>query len=201
MAAAAVIDALRAGQTVLLPTDTVYGLAAVAGNESAVAGLYRLKGRVDSQPVALLAASVPQLLASLPELQGRDAAIVRALLPGGFTLVLANPARRYAWLTGSRPDAIGVRVPNLPGEAARVVEAVGCVAATSANDPGGRDPVSLDDVPGRIRRGCAAELDVGDLPGIASTVLDFTGLEPRVLREGAAPAGEALDRVRAVLSR
>jgi tRNA A37 threonylcarbamoyladenosine synthetase subunit TsaC/SUA5/YrdC len=81
-----------------------------------------------------------------------------------------------------------------------VLEAVGCVAATSANDPGGPDPVSLDDVPTRIRSGCAAELDVGRLPGIASTVLDFTGPEPQVLREGAAPSAEALARVRAASS-
>ena len=124
-----------------------------------------------------------------------------ALLPGAFTLVLPNPAHRYPWLTGERPETIGVRVPAVGGDALRVLEAVGCVAATSANDPGGPDPVSLADVPARIRAGCGAELDVGRLPGIASTVLDFTGTEPRVLREGAAPSAEALARVRAASSR
>src|SRR6185295_12037686 len=109
----------------------------------------------------------------VPELEQHSGAVVRALLPGPFTLVLANPARRYPWLTGARPETIGVRVPSLVGEARVVLDAVGCVAATSANDPGGPDPVSLDDVPARIRAGCAAELDVGRLPGIASTVLDF----------------------------
>ena len=197
MAADEVIAALVAGLPVLLPTDTVYGLAASPAQERYAEGLYALKGREHRQPVALVAASVERLLEVVPEL---DRTIVRALLPGAFTLVLPNPAHRYPWLTGERPDTIGVRVPAVGGDALRVLDAVGCVAATSANDPGGPDPVSLDDVPARIRAGCGAELDVGRLPGIASTVLDFTGPEPQVLREGAAPSAEALARVRAASS-
>ena len=165
MAAGDLIDALRRGQPVLLPTDTVYGLAAAAASEPAVAGLYRLKGRAGRQPVALLAASLEQLFAAVPELPARDTAIVRALLPGPFTLVLANPGGLYPWLTGSRGETLGVRVPALPHESFRAVETVGCVAATSANDPGGPDPVTLDDVPARIRAGCGAELDLGEPRG------------------------------------
>ena len=197
MAADEVIAALGAGLPVLLPTDTVYGLAASPAQERYADALYALKGREQRQPVALVAATVEQLLEVVPEL---DRTIVHALLPGAFTLVLPNPAHRYPWLTGERPDTIGVRVPAVGGDALRVLDAVGCVAATSANDPGGPDPVSLADVPARIRAGCGAELDVGRLPGIASTVLDFTGPEPRVLREGAAPSAEALARVRGASS-
>jgi tRNA A37 threonylcarbamoyladenosine synthetase subunit TsaC/SUA5/YrdC len=72
--------------------------------------------------------------------------------------------------------------------------------ATSANDPGGPDPVSLDDVPARIREGCAAELDVGPLPGVPSTVIDFTADDPQVIRDGAGAAADALERVRAALA-
>jgi tRNA A37 threonylcarbamoyladenosine synthetase subunit TsaC/SUA5/YrdC len=72
--------------------------------------------------------------------------------------------------------------------------------ATSANEPGGPNPSSVDDVPQRIRSGCAAELDVGQLPGAPSTVIDFTGDEPQVLREGAAPASDAIERVRSLLA-
>ena len=195
----AMIDALRAGLPVLLPTDTVYGLAASADREAYASRLYRLKGRPAAQPSALLAADVETLLESVPELRGRAEAIVRELLPGPFTLVLPNPARRYRWLTGGRTDALGVRVPELPAAARSVVAAVGCVVATSANDPGGADPVTLDDVPPRIRAAVAAELDLGPLPGTPSTVIDFTGTEPVVIREGAAPAADALARVRSGL--
>jgi L-threonylcarbamoyladenylate synthase len=69
------------------------------------------------------------------------------------------------------------------------------VAATSANLHGGPDPRRLSDVPAEILAGVAAALDGGELPGTPSTVLDLTGREPRVLREGAVPAAEALARV------
>jgi L-threonylcarbamoyladenylate synthase len=194
------LEGIRSGRPVLLPTDTVYGLVGSAYREEHAARVYRLKGRDAAQPTALLAASVDMLLECVPELRGRAGVIARALLPGRFTLVLPNPARRFRWLAGSRPDAIGVRVPDLPPEARAVVDAVGCVLATSANEPGGPSPETLEDVPARIREGCAAELDAGRLPGIPSTVIDFTGGEPVVIREGAAPSAEALARVSRALA-
>ena len=190
------IEAIRAGQPVLLPMDTVYGLIGAADREDHATRVYRLKGRAETQPTALLAATVDGLLEAVPELDER---IVRALLPGPFTLVLENPARRYRWLTGTRTDAIGVRVPELPDASREVVEAVGRVLATSANDPGGPNPASLSDVPQRIRDGCAAEVDLGTLPGTPSTVLDLSTAEPRVIREGAVPSAAAIERVRRAL--
>jgi L-threonylcarbamoyladenylate synthase len=183
-----------------LPTDTVYGLVASPYREDYAARVYRLKGRDQAQPTALLAANLELLFECVPELRGRAGVIARTLLPGPYTLVLSNPARRFRWLTGTRSDAIGVRVPALPPGAREVIDAVGCVLATSANDPGGQNPVLLSDVPSRIRAGCAAELDRGALPGTPSTVIDFTGPEPVVIRDGAAPAAEALERVRRALA-
>jgi len=186
------VTALRAGLPVLLPTDTVYGLAALPTAEAA-ARLYELKGRTTAQPTALLAAEVDALLAAVPEL---PRAPLDALLPGPYTLVLPNPAGRFPWLTGGAPGPIGVRVPELPTLTRAVVSEVGLILATSANDPGGPSPSTLADVPAHIRNGCGAELDLGPLPGTPSTVLDLTGAEPRVLREGAAPAAEAIARLR-----
>jgi L-threonylcarbamoyladenylate synthase len=195
------IEAIRAGKPVLLPTDTVYGLCVTPYRSEPARRLFRLKGRDDRQPVALLAADHAMLFECVPELRGRSGLIARALLPGPYTLVFPNPARRYRWLTGDRPDTIGVRIPNLPEPARRVLEAVGCVAATSANASGGADPASLVDVPEEVRGGCASAVDAGELPGTPSTVLDFTAREPAVLREGAVPAAEALERVREALGR
>jgi L-threonylcarbamoyladenylate synthase len=182
-----------------LATDTVYGLVTSAHREDYATRVYRLKGREATQPTALLAASIEDLFECVPELDGRSEVIVRALLPGPYTLILPNPAQRFRWLTGVRTDAIGVRVPELPEGARRVVDAAGCVMATSANDPGGPNPVSLDDVPQRIRDAVAAELDLGPLPGTPSTVIDFTHDEPLVLRDGAVPAAEAIARVQSAL--
>jgi L-threonylcarbamoyladenylate synthase len=183
---------------VVLPTDTVYGLCGDPRRETAAREIYRLKQRPAEQPLALLANDVDTLFDLLPEL---PRATVRALLPGPYTLVLPNPAQRFRWLTGSAPETIGVRVPELTGAGAEVLGEVGTVVATSANLHGGPEARALEDVPVEIRAGAAALVDGGELPGTPSTVLDLTGAEPRVLREGAVPARKALERAAAAFGR
>ena len=158
------VAALRAGRAVILPTDTVYGLCALPAHEEV---LYELKSRDRSKPVALLAADLDALASVV---SGLDRAVRERYLPGPFTLVVG---------------AVGVRVPELPPEAADVVSAVGVVAATSANLSDGLDPRTVEDIPEEIRSGCGAIVDAGELPGVPSTVVDLTGPEPRVLRQGA----------------
>jgi len=187
------VAAIAAGRLVVIPTDTVYGLACRPDSEEAVRALSQLKRRAPQQPIALVAASADALVELVPELAPRR------VLVGPYTLVVPNPAGRLPWLAGARPDAIGVRLPELSGSAASVLERVGAVAATSANLHGCPDPRRIEDVPGEILAGVAAVLDVGELPGLPSTVLDLTGPEPRVLREGAVPEAEALARVAAAL--
>jgi L-threonylcarbamoyladenylate synthase len=194
----AVVAAIRAGQPVVLPTDTVYGLCADAYREAPVRRLYRLKGREEVQPTALVSADVDVLLDAVPELQGRAEVFVRALLPGPYTLILPNPARRFTYLTGEKSATIGVRIPALSGDGAAVIERVRAVAATSANRPGEADPREVAEIPEELLAECGAVLDVGPLPGTASTVLDLTAAEPVVVREGAVSAKEALGRLAAL---
>jgi L-threonylcarbamoyladenylate synthase len=193
-------DAIRAGKPVILPTDTVYGLCSSAYSGAATQKLYELKGRDLRQPSALVAADMEMLFECLPELRGRAGVIARALLPGPYTLILPNPARRYRWLTGDNPHTIGVRVPNLPEAADRILSLIGCVVATSANLPGGPEPCRVEEIPPEILAGVAAVVDAGELPGTPSTIIDFTGAEPRVVREGAGSAADAIDRVSAALA-
>ena len=189
------VAALRTGRPVILPTDTVYGLCANPYSEDPVRRAYELKGRDPLQPSALVASDVDVLLECVPELRSRLGPALRSLLPGPFTLVVPNPAGRYRWLTGSNRFAIGVRVPEVPPPADAVLGRVGAVMATSANLRGGPDPASLAEVPPELLAGCAVALDAGELPGVPSTVIDLTGDEPSVLREGAVSAEEALERV------
>jgi L-threonylcarbamoyladenylate synthase len=190
--AQAAVAALRAGQCAILPTDTVYGLCADAYHETPVRRLLRLKKRPPELPVGIVASDLEIVLDAVPELRGRAAVMARALLPGPYTLVLPNPARRYRWLTGTRPETIGVRVPDLPAEANEVLDRFGAVAATSANLHGGPDPARVGDIPEALLRAVGAVVDAGALPGTPSTVVDLTGREPLVLREGAVPAADAL---------
>ena len=160
----AAVAALRAGRAVILPTDTVYGLCALPEHEAV---LYELKDRDRSKPVALLAADVDVLVAAVP---GLDPSVLGRYLPGPYTVVFGD---------------VGVRVPHLPPQAAAVVDAVGVVAATSANLAGGPDPRRVEEIPEEIRAACGAIVDAGELPGVPSTVIDLTGPEPRVVRPGA----------------
>jgi L-threonylcarbamoyladenylate synthase len=180
------VAAIRAGEPVILPTDTVYGLCAAPDR----AGLLSLlKGRPSWMPVALACADVTRLLELVPEALGRT-----ALLPGPYTLILPNPAGRFPAL-GSE-QTIGVRVPVLGGVTGEILDLVGAVAATSANRHGGADPRRLEDVPVEMLEACAVAVNGGELPGVPSTVVDLTGPEPRVVRVGAVPAGETLDLLR-----
>jgi L-threonylcarbamoyladenylate synthase len=189
------VEAIRAGRPVVLPTDTVYGLCTTPYHSEPVLGMYRLKGRVEQQPTALLSSDLELIFECVPELRGRAGRLASTLLPGPLTLVLPNPARRFRWLTGSRPETIGVRVPVLEGSARWIVSRIGAVAATSANLAGGPDPRRLHDVPEEIRAGCAVLVDGGELPGTPSTVVDLAGPEPRIIREGAVPAADVLERL------
>jgi len=182
------VEAIGAGRPVVLPTDTVYGLCS---SPLAPESLSRLKQRTPDQPIALLASQVEILVELVPELP-ED--VLHSLLPGRLTLIFPNPEQRFPLLAGSRSDTIGVRVPELRGASQRIVTRVGAVAATSANLHGGCDPRRLDEVPEEIRAQ-AVLVDGGDLPGTPSTVVDLTGPEPRILREGAVPAAEVLGRL------
>lgn len=191
---------IREGALAVLPTDTVYGLVCTAFDRQPALDLYRLKGRDELQATALVLASVDVALLCIPELRGRPAVIARALLPGPFTLVVPNPARRFSWLCGDRPETIGVRVPALAGPTAAIIERLGAVVATSANLPGGSDPRRLDEVPAQIRAGVALTVDGGELPGTPSTVVDITGAEPLILRAGAGDPHAALACIAAALT-
>jgi L-threonylcarbamoyladenylate synthase len=180
------VAAIGGGRPVVLPTDTVYGLCTTP---LAPQSLARLKGRGADHPIALLASEVDILLELVPEL---PEAIVRRLLPGRLTLVFPNPEGRFPLLAPH--ETIGVRVPKLAGATRRIVTRAGAVAATSANLHGGPDPRRLDEVPETIRER-AVLVDGGELPGVPSTVVDLTGREPRIVREGAVSEREVLERL------
>ncbi len=189
----AAVAAIKAGRLAIVPTDTVYGLATTPYSEAPVRRLYRAKGRADLQPTALVAADLELLFECVPELRGKSGTIARALLPGPYTLVLPNPGRRFRWLTGSNPGAIGVRVPDAGGAGPRGSRRRRCVCRHErepARRAGSRDRRRR--AAGAQRRRSTRSSTRARCPERPSTVLDFTGPEPRVLRDGAVPAEDAL---------
>jgi L-threonylcarbamoyladenylate synthase len=188
------VAAIQAGKLVILPLDTVYGICSSPYRDEPTRRIYRLKRRPETMPSALVCANLEMLIECVPELRGRAGLVARALLPGPYTLVLPNPARRYRWLTGINPETIGVRVPQVEGPCKEILDRAGAVVATSANLHGAPDPRRLDEVPDELKEAAAVVVDGGEVLGVPSTVLDFTEREPKVLREGAAPAAEAIQR-------
>ncbi len=178
-------DALRAGGLAVVPTDTVYGIGCAASHRDACARLYAAKARPQDQPIAVVAGSVASLLERvLADLDARIAGLCRRALPGPVTLVVPNPARRFAHLCGTTPERIGVRVPVLAAEVAELADAVGGLALSSANLRGEAPPARLADVPAALRGLCAFAIDGGETHGTPSSVVDVTGPAPVLLRAG-----------------
>ncbi len=185
-------EALGGGAIGLLPTDTVYGLAAALDSEDGIAALYALKGRPRSQPCQVLVYHPARLEEALAPLDPRTRDAARALLPGPATCLVPDPAGRFAAAGGDAPGSVGVRAPRFEGPLTGVEL---FLVATSANDPGGPDPARLDQVPRRIRDAVGLEVDAGDLPGTASAVIDLrevaAGGPARLLRPGPDPEAVA----------
>jgi L-threonylcarbamoyladenylate synthase len=181
------VQALRAGASTVLPTDTVYGLACAAHLEDACERTVALKGRDLSKPTSILGASLRIVFTRvLGDLGGRPVEQARRLLPGPVTVIVPNPAGVFPWLCGDDPSRIGVRIPVLLPGVADAIDDVGVIAATSANLAGQPDPVTLEEVPDAILSQVSVAVDAGSAPaGKPSTVVDLTGPEPVILREGA----------------
>jgi len=104
---------IAVGGIAVFPADTVYGLACDPDAEAAVQRLYGLKGRRPDKPAAVLFFRRELALAALPELGRRTRAALERLLPGGVTVLLPNPTRRFPLACGPDPDTLGLRVPAL----------------------------------------------------------------------------------------
>jgi L-threonylcarbamoyladenylate synthase len=185
--AAAFEACMRRGGVAVFPADTVYGLACAPDSPDAVERLYSLKGRAPDKPTAVMFFDRARALDALPELGARTRAALEGLLPGGVTLLLPNPARRFPLACGPDPDTLGLRVPDLPALAGVSVP----VLQSSANPAGGADAWRLADVPAALRDGADLVLDGGELPGTPSTVVDLRRYETggiwAIVREGAVP--------------
>ena len=170
---------LRSGGVIAFPTDTVYGLGVSADDEVAGRRIYQIKGRPSGMPLILMVAAESQL-EGLVHVDSRAEAMMRRWWPGPLTLVL------HAIGGGT----LGVRIPKHK-VALELLRHAGPLMTTSANLHGEEPAMSAADA--EKLTGVMAVLDGGVAPGgTASSVLDLTGPEPHVLREGAIPTAELL---------
>lgn len=180
------VRALRAGELVILPTETVYGLAADAANPAAVAKLYAAKGRPSFNP---LIAHVRDLAAAaaIAVLDDRARRLAEAFWPGPLTLVAPfRPAGGVCDLARAGLDTVAVRVPAHPVARAVLAAFGGAIVAPSANRSGRPSPTRLADAVAETGASAAVALDGGPCRvGLESTVISLLEGPPRLLRPGA----------------
>ncbi len=190
-------EAIRAGGVVVMPTETVYGLACDATQDAAVARVFEIKGRPDENPLIVHIGGLDQL----ERVALRWPPIVEELAlrfwPGPLTMVLPKRPEVPYRTTGGL-DTVAVRVPDHDVALALIDEADRPIAAPSANPFGNLSPTSAWGLDDAIRTQVELVLDGGDCAlGLESTVLDLTGEDPQILRLGSVSRGD----IQAVIGR
>lgn len=180
----AAVGAVRRGELVVLPTDTVYGLGADAFAPEAVQRLLEAKGRGRDMPVPVLVGSPRTLDGIATGLSDTARALVEAFWPGGLTLVCrAQPSLR--WDLGDTGGTVAVRMPLHP-VAIELLNQTGPMAVSSANRSGMPPAVSVDEAVEQLGEAVSVYLDGGPAgEPVPSTIIDVTGAVPRLLRAGA----------------
>lgn len=179
------------------PTETVYGLGALATSEAAVGAIFKAKGRPATHPLIVHSANTEEALGLARELPALAERLARAFWPGPLTMILPKTDRIPDVVTGGQ-DSVGVRVPAHPVAQALLYQVGVPVAAPSANRFGKVSPTRAEHVRRDLGPRTAFILDGGPCRvGVESTIIAFPGGEPRILR----PGGVSREAIEAVLER
>ena len=174
---------LRKGDLAVIPTDTVYGLAADAFSPPAVTGLLAAKGRGRQMPPPVLVGTVRAATALVEDLDAFAKDLIDEFWPGGLTLVMrAN--RNLIWDLGDTKGTVAVRMP-LHELTLELLKETGPLAVSSANRSGAPPATTAADAEAQLGEAVAVYLDSGPCPGdVPSTIVDLTGVVPKLLRRG-----------------
>jgi L-threonylcarbamoyladenylate synthase len=183
------IEVLKHGGVIAIPTDTVYCLAASLSHLEAVGRIFEIKGRAVTKALPVLVADAIQMR-HVAEMNSQAELLVRRFMPGGLTLILPKKDTVPNNVTGGRPS-VAVRIPGHT-LTLYIIKAVGTpLTGTSANLSGRGSACAADDVRSQIGAQVDMILDGGVCPGgVESTILDLTGPQPVIVREGAIPRAE-----------
>ena len=180
----AAVDALQAGRLVVLPTDTVYGIAADAFSPAAVASLLAAKGRGRDMPVPVLVGSPRTVEGLATDITDAGRRLVEAFWPGALTIVV-NQQPSLAWDLGDTDGTVALRMPLHPVAIELLVE-VGPMAVSSANRSGEPPATTCDEAVAQLGDSVRVYLDGGPAGDpVPSSIVDLTGPVPLLLRSGA----------------
>ena len=195
---AAAATAVLSGELVVIPTDTVYGIGADAFSPAAVSRLLAAKGRGRDMPPPVLVGTVRAAAALVDDLGPDGQRLVDEFWPGGLTIV-CRAARTLSWDLGETKGTVAVRMPEDP-VALDLLRETGPMAVSSANLSGSPSAMTAEEARDQLGESGSVYLDGGKVPGgVASTILDLTGPQPRLLRRGAISVGR-LREVAAVIA-
>jgi len=185
----AAIAAAKRGDLVVLPTDTVYGLGTDAFSQKGPQKLMAAKGRERNMPIPVLVGHVKALDGLAQRVDGVTKALAEAFWPGALTIVVkAQPTLR--WDLGETNQTVALRMPLNP-IAIELLNAVGPMAVSSANKTGQLAATNVDEAIAQLGEEVTIYLDGGQTPGnIASTIVDVSSSEIKLLRQGAIPLEE-----------
>ena len=180
----AAVTALGNGELAVVPTDTVYGVAADAFKPDAVAALLAAKGRGRQMPPPVLVGSRRAAFALVEDISSSASDLIDEFWPGGLTLVFRS-SRTLAWDLGDTRGTVAVRMPLHPVTLGLLKES-GPLAVSSANISGSAPATTADDAESQLGDAISVYLDGGPCPDeIPSTIVDVTGPVPKLLRSGA----------------
>ncbi|NNU25975.1 L-threonylcarbamoyladenylate synthase [Isoptericola sediminis] len=178
------VNTISRGGLVVLPTDTVYGIGADAFDADAVAALLAAKGRGRQMPPPVLVPDTRTLDGLAVDVPASARALVEAFWPGGFTIILRSQPS-LQWDLGETHGTVALRMPDHPAALA-LLRRTGPLAVSSANRTGGPAATEAAEAVDQLGDAVGCYLDGGTAPGgVASTIVDATGPELRVVRQGA----------------
>ncbi|MGO1949435.1 MAG: L-threonylcarbamoyladenylate synthase [Mycobacteriaceae bacterium] len=189
---AAALGAVKGGRLVVLPTDTVYGIGADAFDNAAVSALLRAKHRGSDMPVPVLIGSWSTVAGLVRDDNETLRLLTEAFWPGGLTIV-THQAPSLPWNLGDTRGTVALRMPLQP-LAIDLLQQTGPMAVSSANISGNPAALSAAQAAEQLGDSVSVYLDSGPAEiGTASTIVDLSGMRPRILREGAIPAGRVAE--------
>lgn len=184
--------ALRRGQLVVMPTDTVYGIAAEAFDPVAVEGLLKAKGRGRDMPPPVLVGTVRAATALVMDLGDTGKDLIDEFWPGALTIICRS-SPTLVWDLGETKGTVAVRMPLHP-VALDLLKRTGPLAVSSANLSGRPPATTCDEAMAQLGESVSVYLDGGPCPGdVPSTIVDLTGSVPRLLRRGVIPVERLRD--------
>jgi tRNA threonylcarbamoyl adenosine modification protein (Sua5/YciO/YrdC/YwlC family) len=185
---AAAVTAVLGGELVVLPTDTVYGVGADAFSPAAVTRLLTAKGRGRDMPPPVLVGTVRAAEALVEDLGPDGRQLIDEFWPGGLTIV-CRAARTLSWDLGDTRGTVAIRMPEHP-VALDLLRETGPMAVSSANATGSASATTAAEARDQLGESVSVYLDGGSsISAVASTIVDLTGPQPRLLRRGAISVG------------